>query len=70
MGIFGAEYLHAPTLDSLKHILSMTTKQDFSGMLESLDSIHLIWKNCPPAWDGHFTGKEKELNIMLEAVAS
>jgi hypothetical protein len=32
--------------------------------------MHWSWKNCPSAWRGQFTGKEKEPTIVLEAVAT
>jgi hypothetical protein len=32
--------------------------------------MHWTWKNCPSAWSGQYTGKEKEPTIVLEAVAS
>ncbi|KAH9465918.1 hypothetical protein Pst134EA_033456 [Puccinia striiformis f. sp. tritici] len=32
--------------------------------------MHVGWKNCPTAWAGQFTGKEKEPTIVLEAVAT
>jgi hypothetical protein len=32
--------------------------------------MHVGWKNCPTAWAGQFTGKEKEPTIILEAVAT
>ncbi len=40
MGIFGTEYLHAPTPDNLKRKVSMNTEREFFGMLESLDFIY------------------------------
>jgi hypothetical protein len=32
--------------------------------------MHWSWKNCPTAWHGQYTGKEGELTVVLEAVAS
>jgi hypothetical protein len=32
--------------------------------------MHVGWKNCPTAWAGQFTGKEKEPTMILEAVAT
>lgn len=39
-------------------------------MLGSVDCMHWTWKNCPTAFHGQFTGKEKVPTIILEAVAS
>ena len=39
-------------------------------MIGSLDCMHWTWKNCPTAYSGQYTGKEKEPTIILEAVAS
>ena len=42
----------------------------FLGIMGLLDCMHWMWKNCTIAHQGHYTGKEKEPTIMLEAVAS
>jgi Plant transposon protein len=39
-------------------------------MLGSLDCTHWEWKNCPVAWAGQYTGKEKKCTVALEAVAT
>ena len=39
-------------------------------MIGSLDCMHWTWKNCPTAYGGQYTGKEKEPTIIFEAVAS
>ncbi len=58
--IFGGQYLRAPSEDDIKRILEVNTQQGFQGMLGSLDCMHWRWRNCPSAWSGQFTGKEKE----------
>ena len=30
--------------------------------------MHLMWKNCPTAWQGSYNGKEKKPSIVLESV--
>lgn len=40
-----------------------------AGMIGSLDCTHVFWKNCPVAWQGSQTGKEKKPTIVLEAFA-
>lgn len=48
----------------------MGEARDFPGMLESLDCMHRVWKNCPVAWQGQFTrGDQGVATLMLEAVA-
>ena len=37
------------------------------GLLACLDCMHYEWKNCPYAWKGVYTGKEKTPTIVLEA---
>ena len=37
------------------------------GMLGFLDCMHVFWKNCPVAYQGHYTGKEKKPSLVLEA---
>jgi Plant transposon protein len=34
----------------------------------SLDCKHVVWKNCPAAWQGSFKGKEKKCTIVLETL--
>ncbi|KAG7340963.1 plant transposon protein [Nitzschia inconspicua] len=38
------------------------------GLFGSLDCSHTIWKNCPKAWAGSYTGKPGSPSIILEAV--
>ena len=39
------------------------------GMVESLDCMHVGWKNCPVAWQGLNSGKSGKPMIVLEALA-
>jgi hypothetical protein len=32
--------------------------------------MHWVWKNCPVADQGQYSGKEKEPTIVLEAIAT
>ena len=38
------------------------------GMIESLDCMHVGWKNCPVAWQGSNMGKSGKPTIVLEAL--
>jgi len=39
------------------------------GMLGCLDCMHVVWKNCPVALQGAFTGKEGTPTLVLEAMS-
>ncbi|XP_052562057.1 uncharacterized protein LOC128092379 [Culex pipiens pallens] len=68
--LYGATYLRSPNARDIKKMLEENESRGFPGMLGSLDCTHWQWKNCPTAWTGQFTGKEKKPTIILEAVAS
>ncbi len=70
IGIFDGTYLQPPTQDDIERILHVNTAHRFPWMLGSLDCMHWSLKNCLSARRGQFTGKEKELTIVLEAVAT
>lgn len=40
-----------------------------SGMIGSIDCMHVPWQNCPLAWHGQYKGKEGKPTIVLEAFA-
>jgi hypothetical protein len=69
-GVFEETYLRAPTEEDVKKLLQVGEERGLPGMLGSLDCVHWSWKNCPTAWQGQYTGKEKEPTVILEAVAS
>jgi len=56
---FGEEYLRHPTKADIERLLAEGEARGFPGMLGSLDCMHWAWKNCPSAWAGQYTGKEK-----------
>lgn len=65
--VFGEEYLRYPSREDLNRLLAVGESRGFPGMLGSLD---LCIGPGPSAWQGAYTGKEKEPTIVLEAVAS
>lgn len=67
--LFLSEFMRSPTAEDLKRIDELHfDKHKVSGMLGSLDCMHLVWKNCPVAWQGMYQGKEKDPTMILEAV--
>ncbi|XP_074342095.1 uncharacterized protein LOC141679511 [Apium graveolens] len=69
-GLFGKEYLRAPTPADLRRLLAKGEQRGFSGMIGSIDCMHWEWKNCPSGWGGAYNGRKGRLTIILEAVAS
>ena len=50
-------------------LLEMNKTPTFSGMLDSIDCMHCKWKNYPVEWHGQFKGNNKDIIIILEALA-
>ncbi|XP_074376700.1 uncharacterized protein LOC141718218 [Apium graveolens] len=69
-GLFGKEYLRAPTLADLRRLLARGEQRGFPGMIENIDCMHWEWKNCPSGWGGAYSGRKGRPTIILEAVAS
>ena len=68
--IYQEEYLRLPTKEDVWKITYLhKCKHGIDGLFGSLDCMHTYWKNCPVAWQGSFSGKEKRPSIVLEAVA-
>jgi hypothetical protein len=38
-------------------------------MFTSLEYMHYRWQNCPIAWQGSFTNKDRNKLIILKAIA-
>ena len=68
--IFGPEYLRSPNEADISRLLRKANQRGFPGMLGSLDCMHWVWKNCPSAYHGMYTGHVHRPTIVLEAVAS
>ena len=68
--IYEDEYLRTPNEQDMERLLKEGESRGFPGMLGSIDCMHWVWKNCPKAWHGQYTGKEKMPTVILEAVAS
>lgn len=66
---FGDEYLRHPTTEDIKKILASSTKEEFPGMLGSIDCCKWVRKNCPTAFHGQYRGKEGVPAMKLEALA-
>lgn len=67
--IYGADALRSPNVDDMRDLLAESTDSRFPGKLGSVDCMHIVWKNCPTAWAGMYTGKEGQPTIVLEAIA-
>jgi len=68
--VFVDEYLRSPNEQDTARLLASAEHRGFPGMLGSLDCMHWVWRNCPTAWKGQYTGHVHEPTIILEAVAS
>ncbi|XP_062213796.1 uncharacterized protein LOC133914800 [Phragmites australis] len=68
--IFSEQYLRATTAEDTARLLAIGEQRGFPGMLGSIDCIHWVWRNCPKAWHGAYTGHTRKPSIVLEAVAS
>jgi len=64
------EYQRKPNAADIQSILAENAERGFPGMLGSLDCMHWEWKNCPKALNGHYTGKDGNPTLILEAVAT
>ncbi|XP_074326985.1 uncharacterized protein LOC141664927 [Apium graveolens] len=69
-GLFGEEYLRAPTPADLRRLLARGEQRRFPGMIGSIDCMHWEWKNCPSGWGGAYSGRKGRPTIILEVVAS
>jgi hypothetical protein len=68
--VFGTQYLRAPNAHDVNQILAFNEARGFPGMLGSIDCMHWRWKNCPAAYKGLYTGRNKSPTMILEAVAT
>jgi hypothetical protein len=67
---FGGYYLRAPTAADITRVLQVGESRGFLGMLGSVYYMQWEWRNCPSAWKGMFTGRDKHSTMILEAVVS
>ncbi|XP_074326730.1 uncharacterized protein LOC141664674 [Apium graveolens] len=69
-GLFGEEYLRAPTPADLRRLLVRGEQRGYSGMIGSIDCMHWEWKNCPSGWGRAYSGRKGRPTTILEVVAS
>jgi Plant transposon protein len=67
--VFKEEYLRIPTASDTRKILARSRDRGFPGKIGSIDCSKWRWKNCPKAWSGQLTGKERVPTLTIEAVA-
>lgn len=65
---FEGEYMREPTNVDVKRLAAVRADRGFPGMLGSLDCMHWNWKNCPKAYQGHYTGRDGHPTVILEVV--
>ncbi|KAG1455521.1 hypothetical protein G6F56_007046 [Rhizopus delemar] len=66
VSVYGEKYLRSPNQQDVDRLLALGEERWFPGLLGSVD---WTWKNCLTAWQGQFTGKEKQSTLVLEIVA-
>ena len=67
--IFRPEYLRFLKATDISGLLHKANQRGFPRMLESLDCMHWVWKNCPAAYHRMYTGNVHRPTIVLEAIA-
>ncbi|CAM8921667.1 unnamed protein product [Rhodiola kirilowii] len=63
-GLFGKEYLRAPTPADLRRLLARGEQRGFPGMIGSIDCMHWEWKNCPSGWGGAYSGRKGCISVQ------
>jgi hypothetical protein len=56
IAVFGTAYLREPTVEDTSRLLSINEEIGFPGMIGSIECIRWEWKNCPLAWQDHYSG--------------
>ncbi|KAJ0735267.1 putative harbinger transposase-derived protein [Helianthus annuus] len=70
--LYSKRYLRKPNANDVQKLYQAhEQRHGFPGMLESIDCMHWLWRNCPTAWQGQYTrGDHGHPTIILEVVAS
>jgi hypothetical protein len=55
--------------DAQQAVILHHEKHRVSGMIGSIDCMHVPWRNCPVAWQGQYKGKGGDATIVMEAYA-
>lgn len=67
--LYQERYLRKPNAQDFQNHLEINQARGFPGIFGSLDCMHWQWKNCPVAWQGQYSDKDKTNSIILEAIA-
>ncbi|KAK1654030.1 hypothetical protein QYE76_071835 [Lolium multiflorum] len=70
IAVFGKEFLRQPTAEDTSLLLSINASRGFSGMLGSIDCMHLQWENFPFGRQGSYKGRSEGCTVILDAAAS
>jgi hypothetical protein len=66
--VFGTDYLREPNIEDIAQLLSINEEKGFPGMIESIDCMHWVWKNCPFACHGQYSRHADGCTVILEAI--
>lgn len=66
--LYKGEWLHRPNTVELAKIVRSFRKIDLLGCAGAVDCARWIWKNCPVAWQGLFSGTDWKPRCRMELV--
>ncbi|KAG1469981.1 hypothetical protein G6F56_002948 [Rhizopus delemar] len=67
--VYGRKYLGRLNQENVERLMAVGEDRNFPDMLDSLDCMYRIRKNCPTAWKGQYKGKRKEVTVILKAMS-
>jgi len=61
-------YLHHPTEEELKHILTRNAARGMPGCIGAIDCTHWQWLKCPKALAGQYHDRKGKRSVVIESV--